>query len=56
MKYNYKQFYLYACITIIAGIGLYFYDKASFFDYAKIMGTAFFVSAFFFLKQYFSKK
>lgn len=53
---NYKKFYLYTAISIIAGIGLFFYDRISFMDYLKIMGTAFLVSCFFILKQYFSKK
>lgn len=53
---NYKKFYLYSIISILAGIGLFFYDKHSFFDYIKIMGTTFLVSCFFILKQHFWKK
>ncbi|EHO19818.1 hypothetical protein HMPREF9466_01749 [Fusobacterium necrophorum subsp. funduliforme 1_1_36S] len=53
---NNKKFYVYTAVAIIAGIGLFFYDKKSFYDYIKIMGTGFFVCLFFVLQQHFFKK
>lgn len=48
---NKKKLYIYIVISIIAGIGLFFYDKTSFYDYIKIMGTAFLVCLFFLLQN-----
>lgn len=53
---NKKKLYIYIVISIIAGIGLFFYDKTSFYDYIKIMGTAFLVCLFFIIKHYFFKR
>jgi len=53
---NKKKFYIYMAVAIIAGIGLFFYDKKSFYDYIKIMGTGFLVCLFFVIQQHFFKK